>query len=133
MKYLAFIYEDESGKGYNALIPDLEGCFSCGDTFEETCEMIKEAGELYCEDLKKLPKPSTLEELTSKMEALEVPKTAIPQLIDIKVEKLKRINVMMRSDIIEALPERLVEFNGNRSAYFQHLALQDLKNHNIAL
>jgi len=47
------------------------------------------------------------------------------------VEKLKRINVMMRSDILEVLPERLVAFNGNRSAYLQSLVLQDLKNNNI--
>jgi len=133
MKYIAFIYKDESGDGFNATIPDLEGCFSCGDTFEEACEMIKEAGELYCEDLKKLPKPSTLKELSSKMASLDIPKTAIPQVTEIKVEKLKRINVMMRSDIIEVLPERLVEFNGNRSAYLQSLVINDLNSHKIAI
>ena len=133
MKYIAFIYTDENEDGFNATIPDLDGCFSCGDTFEEVCEMIKEAGELYCEDLKKLPKPSTLKELYTKIASLNILKTAIPQITDIKVEKLKRINVMMRSDIIEVLPERLVEFNGNRSAYFQHLAIEDLQNHHIAL
>ena len=133
MKYIAFIYQDEHDDGFNATIPDLEGCFSCADTFEEACEMIKEAGELYCEDLKKLPKASTLKELSPKMAELDIPKTAIPQVTDIKVEKIKRINVMMRSDIIEVLPERLVEFSGNRSAYFQHLAIQDLQNHNITL
>ena len=57
---------------------------------------------------------------------------AIPQTIDVKVEKFKRINVMMRSDILEVLPERLVEFNSNRSAYLQALVLQDLQTHNIA-
>lgn len=40
---------------------------------------------------------------------------------------------MMRSDIVEILPERLVEFNGNRSAYLQNLVLQDLKVHHINL
>jgi len=133
MKYIAFIYKDESDDGFNATIPDLEGCFSCGDTFEETCEMIKEAGELYCDDLKKLPKASTLIELYTKMASLDIPKTAIPQVTDIKVEKLKRINVMMRSDIIEVLPERLVEFNGNRSAYLQNLVINDLNSHNITI
>jgi len=40
--------------------------------------------------------------------------------------------VMMRSDIINILPERLVEFNGNRSAYLQNLVINDLKSHHIA-
>ncbi|MDX9744500.1 MAG: type II toxin-antitoxin system HicB family antitoxin [Arcobacteraceae bacterium] len=130
MKYIAFIYTDEHDDGYNATVPDLEGCFSCGDTFEEACEMIKEAAELYCEDLNSLPKSSTLETLLARTD-LDLPKDAMPQLIDIKVEKLKRINIMMRTDILEALPERLVEFNGNRSAYLQNLVISDLRNVNI--
>jgi len=131
MKYIAFIYTDENEDGYNATIPDLAGCFSYGETFEEACEMIKDAGELYCDDLKILPKASTLKELLSK-DDLDIPKNSIPQITDIKVEKLKRINVMMRNDIIEVLPERLVEFNGNRSAYLQNLVIKDLRSHKIA-
>jgi predicted RNase H-like HicB family nuclease len=131
MKYIAFIYTDEHEDGFNAMIPDLDGCFSCGDTFEEACEMIKEAGELYCEDLQKLPKASTLKELLNRND-LDIPKNAMPQLVNVKVEKLKRINVMMRTDIIDVLPERLVEFNGNRSAYLQNLVIQDLHSHKIA-
>jgi len=55
----------------------------------------------------------------------------MPQLIDIKVEKLKRVNIMMRADILDILLQRLVEFNGNRSAYLQSLVIEDLKSHNI--
>jgi len=32
MKYIAFIYKEDDG--YNALVPDLEGCFSCGDKLQ---------------------------------------------------------------------------------------------------
>lgn len=132
MKYIAFIYPDESDDGFNATIPDLEGCFSCGDTFEQTVEMIKEAGELYCEDLKTIPKASSLEELLSNKE-LDVPSNATPQVVDLKVEKLSRINIMIKSDILEAIPQRLSEFNGNRSAYLQNLVIRDLKEHNITI
>lgn len=132
MKYIAFIYPDESGDGFNATIPDLEGCFSCGDTFEQTVEMIKEAGELYCEDLKTIPKASSLKELLANKE-LEIPSNAIPQVVDLKVEKLSRINIMIKSDILEAIPQRLSEFNGNRSAYLQNLVIRDLKEHNITI
>ena len=128
MKYIAFIHKEDGG--YVAVVPDLNFTSSYGDTFEDAVKNIIEASELYCEGLKTLPKASTLDELLNNPEvALE--DGAIPQLIDIKVEKLKRINVMMRSDILEVLPERLVAFNGNRSAYLQNLVLQDLRNHNI--
>ena len=131
MEYVAFINKENDT--YVAVVPDLNFTSSYGATFQGAVHNIIEAGELYCEDLKTLPKPSSLEELMQKKDELDLEKDAIPQLINVKVEKLKRINVMMRNDIIEVLPERLVEFNGNRSAYFQHLAIKDLQNHNIAV
>lgn len=131
MEYIAFIHKEDDA--YVAVVPDLNFTSSYGTTFKEAVHNIIEASELYCEDLKTLPKASTLEELMARKDELEIADDAIPQLINVKVEKIKRINVMMRSDIIEVLPERLVEFNGNRSAYFQHLAIEDLQNHNITL
>ena len=129
MEYIAFIHKEEDN--FVALVPDLNFVSSYGDTFIETIHNIVEASELYCEDLKTLPKASTLEVLMKRND-LDLDSNAIPQLINIKVEKLKRINIMMRTDIIEILPERLVEFNGNRSAYLQTLVIQDLHSHNIA-
>jgi len=128
MEYIAFIHKEEND--YVAVVPDLNFTSSYSDTFANVVHSIVEASELYCEDLKTLPKASTLEELM-KRDDLDLDESAIPQLINVKVEKLKRINVMMRSDIIEVLPERLVEFNGNRSAYLQNLVIQDLNSHNI--
>jgi len=128
MKYIAFIHKEDDG--YVTVVPDLNFTSSYGNTFEDAVKNIIEASELYCEGLKTLPKASTLDELLNNPE-VELENDAIPQLIDVKVEKLKRINVMMRSDILEVLPERLVEFNGNRSAYLQTLVLQDLQTHNI--
>lgn len=130
MEYIAFIHKENDN--YVVTVPDLNFTSSYGATFKEAVHNIIEASELYCEDLKTLPKTSTLEELMQRSD-LDLEVGAMPQLINVKVEKLKRINVMMRSDIIEVLPERLVEFNGNRSAYFQHLAIQDLQAHDIAI
>lgn len=129
MEYIAFIHKENND--YVAVVPDLNFTSSYSDTFTNVVHSIVEASELYCEDLKTLPKASTLEELMQRND-LDLEPDAMPQLINIKVEKLKRINVMMRSDIIEILPERLVEFNGNRSAYLQNLVIQDLNLHKIA-
>lgn len=130
MEYIAFIYKEDNN--YVAVVPDLNFTSSYGSTFAEAVHNIIEASELYCEDLKTLPKASTYEDLMQR-DDLDFPKDAVPQLINVKVEKLKRINVMMRSDIIEVLPQRLVEFNGNRSAYLQHLVINDLQKSNIAI
>lgn len=130
MEYIAFIHKEDDA--YVAVVPDLNFTSSYGATFKEAVHYIVEACELYCEDLSTLPKSSSLEELMQR-DDLDLETGAMPQLINVKVEKIKRINIMMRSDIIEVLPERLVEFNGNRSAYLQNLVIQDLNLHNIII
>jgi predicted RNase H-like HicB family nuclease len=51
-----------AGNNYSAYVPDLPGCIACGDTQEETQQLIKEAIELYIEELradgKPVPEPS---------------------------------------------------------------------------
>ncbi len=51
LKYTA-VFEPEKDGGYSVTIPSLSGCISEGDSFEEALSNIKEAAELYLEDLK---------------------------------------------------------------------------------
>lgn len=51
LKYTA-VFEPETIGGYSVTIPALPGCISQGETFEEALVNIKEATELYLEDLK---------------------------------------------------------------------------------
>jgi predicted RNase H-like HicB family nuclease len=62
MKEYAVVYE-WAGTNYSAYVPDLPGCIACGDTVEETEQLIKEAIELYIEALREddlpIPEPIT--------------------------------------------------------------------------
>lgn len=84
MEYIAFIYKENDN--YVAVVPDLNFTSSYGKTFVDAVPYIKEAAELYCEDLNILPRASTLETLLARTD-LDLPKDAISQLIEIKVEK----------------------------------------------
>jgi predicted RNase H-like HicB family nuclease len=44
------LFTAESEGGYSVIVPDLPGCISQGDTFEEAEANIKEAIELYLEE-----------------------------------------------------------------------------------
>jgi antitoxin HicB len=50
MRQVIFIPDVDSG-GFTAIVPSLPGCVSEGDTFEEAVANIKEAIELYIEDM----------------------------------------------------------------------------------
>lgn len=44
--------------GYSVTIPDIEGCFTQGDTMDEAVEMAQDAIGLMLEDVKDYPVPS---------------------------------------------------------------------------
>lgn len=50
MEYMV-VFEKEPEGGYSVWVPELPGCASQGETFEEAQMMIKEAIELYLEDM----------------------------------------------------------------------------------
>ena len=60
MKEYAVIYE-QGDKNWGAIVPDLPGCVSIGDTLEEVQENVKEAIALYLEVLQErgesIPEP----------------------------------------------------------------------------
>lgn len=43
------VFQEEKEGGFSAWVPDLPGCASQGETFEEALDNIKEAIELYLE------------------------------------------------------------------------------------
>ena len=49
--YKVLLRDEEEG-GFTAIVPTLPGCISYGETLQESLEMIKEAIELYLEELK---------------------------------------------------------------------------------
>ena len=49
MQFNAIIEKDENG--YFAYVPELKGCMSQGETFEEALNRITEAAELFLESL----------------------------------------------------------------------------------
>ena len=49
-EFSVVILEDESG-GYIALVPELPGCHTQGDSLDEVLRNVKEAIELYLETL----------------------------------------------------------------------------------
>jgi len=51
MSYKVGVVIEKDENGYYAFCPELEGCQSQGDTFEEVSHNIKEAIELYLETI----------------------------------------------------------------------------------
>lgn len=61
-QYIAFFERDPEVKGFGVIFPDLPGCFSQGNTYENAVRRAHEALSLYA-DGEKIPEPRTLEEI----------------------------------------------------------------------
>ncbi len=55
--YYPVIFHPED-VGYSASVPDLEGCFTQGDSLEEALEMVQDAIGLYLDGEAEYPQPS---------------------------------------------------------------------------
>jgi predicted RNase H-like HicB family nuclease len=66
MRFALLALHTDDGVRYGVTVPDLPGCFSAGDTFDEAVEMAREAIDAHCELLTekglKIPAPRTLAE-----------------------------------------------------------------------
>ena len=65
MKFNVVLQEAEDG-GYDVTVPALDGCFTQGDTMEESIENAKEAIMCYLEGLEKLNEIKATPDLTIK-------------------------------------------------------------------
>jgi len=61
LQYTA-VFEPAQKGGYTASVPSLPGCYTQGDTFEETLENIKEATSLYLEVVQEMKEEFPKEE-----------------------------------------------------------------------
>ena len=61
--YPAIFHPEESG--YSVEIPDIEGCFTQGDTMDEAVRMAQDAIGLMLEDCKVCPEPSVVKKTLS--------------------------------------------------------------------
>jgi predicted RNase H-like HicB family nuclease len=61
MRYTVVLQRESDG-GYVATVPALPGCVSQGDTRSESLDNIKEAIELYLEDVQAAGEPLPVEE-----------------------------------------------------------------------
>lgn len=60
--YFPAIFHPEE-EGYSVSVPDLDGCYSQGETVAEAVEMIQDAVGLYLDGLKEIPAPSRPENI----------------------------------------------------------------------
>ena len=61
--YIALFEDDPEVKGFGVVFPDLPGCVSMGNDYEDAVRMAHEALALYACESAEMPEPRTLEQI----------------------------------------------------------------------
>jgi len=126
-KYIALFEYEDGKKGFSVVFPDVSGCFSAGDDYDETYRMAHEALAFHLDGLAfegiPIPKPRTLEKIKTEWnewkewekeyQFLVVPITVYPV-----TEKSVRVNVMLPEKTLR----RIDAVSKNRSAFLTNAA-----------
>ena len=134
MKYPVVIHKDDNSD-YSVTIPDLPGCFTAGDTFENAMDMAVEAAELHLEGYlaEGMDIPAAMnvgEHMTD-----EAYQGGVWALIDIDLSKLsgkaKRVNITIPEHILAAIDNYVAASGGNRSAMMTNAAISYMSEHKV--
>jgi len=129
VNYPIVIETGSETQAFGVIVPDLPGCFSAGDTFDEAVSGAAEAITLWIEDAiengQSVPRPSPLDQLRAESEWTGPGwiwgfAAVNPALFD---ESAERINITLPRRILARLDRRAREENETRSGMIARLAL----------
>lgn len=133
MRYPVVIHKDEQSD-FGVMVPDIPGCFSAGDTYDEALNNVKEAIECHLEGLlldnESLPIATTIEQWISD-EAFQDGVWALVEIDLTQISgKAKRINVTMPERILNLI-DLYTKSHAlkNRSSFLTDAALQYIEAH----
>ncbi len=126
LKFPIVIHKDE-GSCYGVTVPDLPGCFSAGETFEEAMESAREAILLHVEGLLmdglKVPAQQSIESHLGNANHAD----GLFALVTVDLSKLtskaKRINITVPSRVLAIIDEAASREGETRSGLIARAAL----------
>ncbi|OCF97147.1 hypothetical protein A9G08_09920 [Gilliamella sp. wkB195] len=132
MLYPVAIELGDKEHAYGVVVPDVTGCFSAGDTFEEALSNAKEAItshiEILVEDGEKIPAPSNVESFLNNDDY----KGMIFALVDVDLTHLmggaEKINITLPRKLLKEI-DRIVANNPqykSRSGFLAEVSMEKI-------
>ena|SRR5436305_1064263 len=127
MRFALALHTDDGIK-YGVTVPDLPGCFSAGDSFDEAVEMAREAIDAHCELLAEkgldIPAPRSLAEHQANPDLAG----AVWVVLDLDVEKYlgraEKINITVPARLLHRIDEYAQRHGETRSGFLTRAAVQ---------
>jgi predicted RNase H-like HicB family nuclease len=127
MRFALALHTDDGVK-YGVTVPDLPGCFSAGDSFDEAVEMAREAIDAHCELLAEkgldIPSPQPLAHHQADPDLAG----AVWVVIDVNVEqylgRAENINITVPARLLRRIDDYAKRHGESRSGFLTRAAVQ---------
>jgi predicted RNase H-like HicB family nuclease len=127
MRFVLALHTDDGAK-YGVTVPDLPGCFSAGDSFDEAIEMAREAIDAHCELLAEkgldIPSPSSLAHHQADPDL----QGAVWVVIEVDVEqylgRAEKINITVPARLLRRIDDYAKSHGESRSGFLTRAAVQ---------
>jgi predicted RNase H-like HicB family nuclease len=131
MRYPIAIEEGNDRQAYGVVFPDLPGCYSAGDSFDEAVANAEEAALLWLEDhLEKghgAPAPSKIEDLKGKREYRGFVWAFVAVDLSKLSKKAIRLNITLPETLLTAIDNRAERLGETRSGFLARAAMERLE------
>lgn len=127
MRYPVMIEAGNDHTAWGAVVPDLPGCHSAGDTLDEAMAAVEEAAAAWIDAAldagKAIPRPSSVQDAIAKgaFKGWMVAFVDVdPALLD---DTIERVNITLPRRVLMRLDAKAKEAGESRSSYIAHMAV----------
>ena len=125
MRFPVVLHTDD-GVRYGVTVPDLPGCFSAGDTFDEALESVREAIELHLEGLLEeggdVPVPRAIAEHRANLDFADGVWAAIDVDVSRYEGKAEKINITIPRRLLVKIDDYAKAHGSTRSGFLAEAA-----------
>ena len=127
MRFALALHTDD-GMKYGVTVPDLPGCFSAGDSFDEAVEMAREAIDAHCELLAEKGLDIPAPRLLAQHQANPDLTGAVWVVIEVDVEqylgRAEKINITVPARLLRRIDDYAKRHGESRSGFLTRAAVQ---------
>ena len=128
MKYPIAIELGDDTHAFSVIVPDLEGCFSAGDTMEEAIDNAKEAIELWLETVIDDGGAVPVEQIFSTQQKNADYKNLAWAIVPVDLaslsDKVERVNITLPARVLRRIDADAKAVGETRSGYIARKALE---------
>jgi predicted RNase H-like HicB family nuclease len=132
MNFPVIIHKD-SDSDYGVMVPDLPGCFSAGDSYEDALANAREAIECHIEGLfednEPLPDALSIEQHKSNEFAHDAVFALVPVDLSKLSGKVKRVNITFPERLLSQVDNYAGSHGESRSGLLVNAALEYISTH----